>query len=1166
MRLSKIKLAGFKTFVDPTTISFPSNLLGVVGPNGCGKSNIIDAVRWVMGESSAKHLRGDSMADVIFNGSAARKPVGNASIELIFDNSDGTIAGQYAGYNEISIKRVVSRDGTSIYYLNNARCRRKDITGVFLGTGLGPRSYSIIEQGMISRVVDAKPEELRVYLEEAAGVSKFKERRRETENRIRHTRDNLDRLDDLRDEVEKQLKHLQRQAATAKRYQDYKQQERQLTAELLALRIADLEERSGSEDRMLAERENTLQAAIADQRAVEAAIEEARRDHQASSDNFNEVQGRFYRVGAEIARIEQAIQHGRELRQQQEQDRSDISTELTELAGHETRDQQQLEEISQALSSLMPDLEVAEQAAGETQAAYKQAESELEAWRQQWQLFSDNSSETHRVVHVEKTRIEHINQQMRRLSQAQERLQGKRSELSVQDLEDAVNALHGQQSSATEKAKVLNAEHDSLTQQVSELRQRDKALTQQLDEHRSSLQESKGRLASLSALQQAALGEDNESLGQWIESNGLGHSPRLAQTLKVSEGWERAVETVLGPYLEAICVNRVDDVLTDLAQLEKGSIGFVERTDQVAPTLAGSLLEKVESPVPLSPMLATVFTAENMAQAMNQRSQLSGDQSIITRDGVWIGQNWLRVSRDVDPHAGVLGREQEIQGLRDEYGRVFLEQRRLEEEHERVRGDLKRLESVREEKLADLDAARGALSDLNAQLGSRKSEIDHMSRHAGSLETEASEIDEQMEQQRTALRAAQVALQQAEASTQRLDEEKISLEGVRDERMGALERARAVAEADQTKTQDLKIHVESRRSAESSLKESLSRVQTQSARLKTRLSELNEALAQGESPLQDLKSELEKQLALNLEVKEELGSARLKMDEADTLVREREQSRLSKEQKVQEAREGVETVRLAVRELVVRKENLVEQFVATGFHLSSTVEGLVEEANIDEWDEQLTKLQNRINRLGPINLAAIDEFKEQSERKEYLDAQNEDLVRALETLESAIHKIDRETRTRFKETFDQVNDQFKRLFPRLFGGGHAYLDLQGDDLLSAGVTVMAQPPGKRNSTIHLLSGGEKALTAVALVFSIFELNPSPFCMLDEVDAPLDDANVVRFCDIVREMSSRVQFVVITHNKITMELAHQLTGITMNEPGVSRLVAVDIDEAVAMAAM
>ena len=371
-------------------------------------------------------------ADVIFNGSSARKPVGNASIELVFDNSDGTIAGQYAGYNEISIKRVVSRDGTSIYYLNNARCRRKDITAVFLGTGLGPRSYSIIEQGMISRVVEAKPEELRVYLEEAAGISKFKERRRETENRIRHTRDNLDRLDDLREEVEKQLKHLQRQAATAKRYQEYKQQERQLTAELLALRIADLEDRSSSEDRMLAERENALQSAIAEQRAVEASIEEARRDHQASSDNFNEVQGRFYRVGAEIARIEQAIQHGRELRQQQEQDQADISAELTELAGHETRDQQQLEEISQALSSLLPELEAAQQAAGETQAAHKQAEAELEQWRQQWQVFSDNASEAHRVVHVEKTRIEHINEQMRRLSQAQDRLQGKRSELSVQ--------------------------------------------------------------------------------------------------------------------------------------------------------------------------------------------------------------------------------------------------------------------------------------------------------------------------------------------------------------------------------------------------------------------------------------------------------------------------------------------------------------------------------------------------------------------------------------------------------------------------------------------------------------------------------------------------------------------------------------------------------------
>ncbi|MEM7282343.1 MAG: chromosome segregation protein SMC [Pseudomonadota bacterium] len=1166
MRLSKIKLAGFKTFVDPTTISFPSNLLGVVGPNGCGKSNIIDAVRWVMGESSAKHLRGDSMADVIFNGSSARKPVGNASIELVFDNSDGTIAGQYAGYNEISIKRVVSRDGTSVYYLNNARCRRKDITGVFLGTGLGPRSYSIIEQGMISRLVEAKPEELRVYLEEAAGISKFKERRRETENRIRHTRENLDRLDDLRDEVEKQLKHLQRQAATAKRYQEYKQQERQLTAELLALRISDLDDQSGSEDRILAERENGLEAAIAEQRAVEAAIEEARRDHQAASDQFNEIQGRFYRVGAEIARIEQAIQHGRELRQQQEQDQKDIKVELAELEGHEARDQEQLKEISSALSSLLPELSAAQETAAKTHGAYKTAEAALEQWRHQWQVFSDRSSEAHRVVHVEKTRIEHINEQMRRLSHAQDRLQGKRSELSVQDLEQAVQALHGQQSSATEKAKVLNAEHDALTQQVKELRQRDVGLTQRLDQYRSGQQQLKGRLASLMALQQAALGKDSEELSKWIESNGLSHNPRLAQTLKVSEGWERAVETVLGPYLEAICVDRVDAVLTDLAQLDKGSVGFVEKAAHPYPALTGSLLEKVDSPMSLAPMMASVFTADSVAQAMAQRVNLEPGQSIITREGLWLGKNWLRVSRAVDPHSGVLRREQEVQKLKQQYQQMSAEQRRVEEQHQRVRDDLKRLESGREQKLADLDGARGALSDLNAQLGSRKSEIDHMSRHAGSLETEASEIAEQMEQQRTALRAAQVALRQAEAATNDFSEQKTELETERDVRVRELEQTRTAAEADQTKTQDLKIHVESRRSAETSIKESLSRVQTQASRLKTRLQELSELLAQGESPLLDLKTELDAQLALNLEVKEELGGARLKMDEADSLVREREQSRVDKEQKVQEARELVETVRLAVRELKVRKENLMEQFVATGFHLASTIDGLTEEASIEEWDEQLTKLQNRINRLGAINLAAIDEFKEQSERKEYLDAQNEDLVRALETLESAIAKIDRETRTRFKETFDQVNDQFKRLFPRLFGGGHAYLDLQGDDLLSAGVTVMARPPGKRNSTIHLLSGGEKALTAVALVFSIFELNPSPFCMLDEVDAPLDDSNVVRFCDIVREMSSRVQFVVITHNKITMELAHQLTGITMNEPGVSRLVAVDIDEAVEMVAM
>ena len=1165
MRLSKIKLAGFKTFVDPTTISFPSNLLGVVGPNGCGKSNIIDAVRWVMGESSAKHLRGDSMADVIFNGSSARKPVGNASIELFFDNSDGTIAGQYAGYNEISIKRVVSRDGTSVYYLNNTRCRRKDITGVFLGTGLGPRSYSIIEQGMISRIVEAKPEELRVYLEEAAGISKFKERRRETENRIRHTRENLTRLDDLRDEVEKQLKHLQRQAATARRYKEYKQQERQQTAELLALKIKDLDEKTGSEDRMLAERENALQAAIAEQRAVEASIEQARAAHQEASDNFNEIQGRFYRVGAEIARIEQAIQHGRELRQQQQQDEEDITKELSELAGHESRDKQHLEELASTLAKLLPELEQAKEAAATTQARHRQAEAALEAWRQEWQQFSEESSEAHRVVHVEKTRIEHLKEQLVGLSASQDRLLGKRSEFSIQDLEHAVEALHGQHGTAAETAAVLTGEHDSLTEQVHSLRDEDTELTEKLDQYRSGLQQTKGRLASLVALQQAALGH-SDTVTQWIQSSGLSNRPRLAQTIKVKAGWERAVETVLGPYLEAICVDRVDELLGDLIEFDAGSIGFVDGANNPVHVETGTLMDKVRAEVSLAPMMSSVLVADSVQQAMGMRTNLKSGQSVITREGIWIGKNWLRVSRGVDQHAGVLEREQELRELREEFTRQSAENRNLEEEHKRVRENLTRLEAKREAKLQELDAAREALSELRAQLGSRKSEIDHVSRHDDSLETEAGELAQQAGQQQSALVAAETALQNANASMGQFESRRLELEQQRTVLMQESEEARVVAEDDQTKTQDLAIHVESRRSSEASVKESLSRVETQIGRLKSRLDELKQLLSRGETPLDDLKVELENQLAQSVQVKEELGSARLSMDEADTLVREREQSRLDKEQLVQESREGVESVRLIVRELAVRRENLLEQFTQTEFELTRVLEEIVEDASVEVWEEQLEKLQNRIQRLGAINLAAIDEFQEQTERKEYLDAQNEDLVTALETLESAIRKIDKETRTRFKETFDQVNDQFKNLFPKLFGGGHAYLELQGDDLLDAGVTVMAQPPGKRNSTIHLLSGGEKALTAVALVFSIFELNPSPFCMLDEVDAPLDDANVVRFCDIVKEMSKRVQFVVITHNKITMELASQLTGITMSEPGVSRLVAVDIDEAVEMAAM
>ncbi|NNF67642.1 MAG: chromosome segregation protein SMC, partial [Gammaproteobacteria bacterium] len=575
MRLSKIKLAGFKSFVDPTTIDFPGNLTAVIGPNGCGKSNVIDAVRWVMGESSAKTLRGDSLTDVIFNGSTARKPVGSALIELIFDNADGAIGGQYANYTEISIKRVLSRDGTSQYFLNNTRCRRKDITGIFLGTGLGPRSYAIIEQGTISRLIEARPEDLRVYLEEAAGISKYKQRRRETENRIRHTRDNLERLNDLREEVQKQLKHLQRQANVAEKYKTYKEEQRRSSAELLVLRLRELDERAAEERQKLLERETALEAEISAQRAIEAEIEKAREQHAGLSDQANQVQQRFYSTGAEIARLEQQIQHGREMRKRQEQDLEQTSQAISELAQLISRDEVELQDLESTLLALEPDLQRAREAEHGAKAALDRSESAMQSWQENWDNLSEKIGAARQTLEVEQARIEHREGSLSEYSERHEQVQSKREQLSVAALKEQIAGIAREESTKRVLLEGLQSSLASIATEFSSLRTRDAEMSAQLDADRAELQRSLGRLASLEALQQAALGENKESVTQWLAGTPLDATHRLGQMLSVEPGWERAVETVLGDYLEAICVDGMDVVESVLADLPSESLSFV---------------------------------------------------------------------------------------------------------------------------------------------------------------------------------------------------------------------------------------------------------------------------------------------------------------------------------------------------------------------------------------------------------------------------------------------------------------------------------------------------------------------------------------------------------------------------------------------------------------
>ncbi|MGI9273112.1 MAG: chromosome segregation protein SMC [Woeseiaceae bacterium] len=1168
MRLSKIKLAGFKSFVDPTSITFPSSLVGVVGPNGCGKSNVIDAVRWVMGESSASRLRGDSITDVIFNGSSSRKPVGAASVELLFDNSETTLEGQYAKYAEISIRREVSRDGISNYFLNGTRCRRKDITGVFLGTGLGPRSYSIIEQGMISRLIEAKPEEMRVFLEEAAGISKYKERRRETSNRIRHTKENLDRLLDVLEEVEKQIKHLDRQAKTAERYSRHKDDERRTAAELLALRTSDLDDGANAADRTLAERKTQLEAAIAKQRKQESGVESARVRQSESSDAFNEVQGRYYKVGSEIARLEQSIEHAHELRERQTKDLEQARQGAAEIRDHIDKDQTEIEQLELTLNELVPGLEQARQSEGASTESLQQAENALADWQQQWDAYTSKFNEAQQKFSVEQTRSEQIESRIQSFAERRKKLDDAKSDASVEELKASFDDLTAVEMRKRQARDEFERHLADVGEKIRKLREQDQKLTSLVDERRAILLAAQGKYASLEALQKAALGESDGEVQSWLEGAGLENNKRVAQSMDVDDGWERAIETVLGDYLQAVCIDDVASMTESIASLQSGDITFLENSaGQINPAQAiDTLAARVSgAPLALQKLLSGVRVAESLGQALAAREGLDDAESVITADGIWMGKEWLRVSRDKDAKAGILAREHEMRRLKSdsrelqarfESARKLLQdgrtrQNQLEERREAVQGDAASLLSEYSETKAALDSAKYRLDQADARRVA-------IAEEAGELGNDQITAEEQ-------LRESRRQFDQASEVIAELDAQRENLESRREELREDLQRVREQADEDRQTVQNITIQFESRRTSKDSAAQNLSRMRSQLEQFQTREQEISEQLDSSQSPLGNNKELLATQLQSRVEIEQELSAARTLVENVEAELRELDQARMQIDQAVDEQRQSVTEAEMSAREMRVRREGIVDQLVQTGFEYEALLSELDEAASIDSWEEKLEKVRRRIDRLGPINLAAIDEFKEQSERKEYLDAQLEDLNSALSTLEGAIRKIDRETKARFRDTFANVNEGFKRLFPKLFGGGHAYLELTGDDLLSAGVTVMARPPGKRNSTIHLLSGGEKALTAVALVFAIFELNPAPFCLLDEVDAPLDDANVTRFCDIVRSMSDTVQFVFITHNKVTMEMARQLTGVTMQEPGVSRLVSVDLDEAVKMAA-
>ncbi len=1168
MRLKCIKLAGFKSFVDPTTINFPSNLCSVVGPNGCGKSNVIDAVRWVMGESSAKNLRGESMTDVIFNGSGARKPVGQASVELVFDNHDHKLTGEYANFDEVSIKRKVDREAQSTYFLNGTKVRRKDITDIFLGTGLGARSYSIIEQGMVSRLIESKPEELRVYIEEAAGISKYKERRRETENRIKRTRENLERLTDIREELERQLQHLKRQSVAAEKYGELKQEERQTQANLNALRWQNLDAEIRANQETINQLEIQIEAITAEQREIDARVEQHLADNAELTDALGEVQARFYSLGNDIARLEQSIEHHIERVEQLKLDLNE-----TEEGWEQTREEldidlRKITQLGAELKGVEPQLESAKQEEAASAEALAAAESALQHWQQEWDEFNQRAEEPRQTAEVEQSRIQQLESVVERGLTRKQNLEQEQRDLSSAD-DEADASLAGEITAAEAKLGALEQEAKERAAELSEKREALGRCQEELDSARGDLQEAQGKQASLEALQQAALGQDNQKLNDWLQSRGLDNQLRVAEGLRIESGWELAVESVLGDSLQAICVEGMDQVAALLADLPQGRVGFIDVDAGAAAasrhnTLA-SLSDKVGSDWNLQPLLQGIYAAETVSEALQQRAGLAAQESIVTRDGIWLGRNWVQV-KNVSKQDSIVERRGLIADLFRKIKDLKETCEVLTEQKQQLLAAQKQLEAERDRIQQDYASETKALGELKSRRSAQLAKEEELQARKQRVTRELEELSRQLDNEEQHIAEARERLQRALDNMAVDVGGKEKLEAARDEVRSRLNECREKSKQDKDLAHELALKQQSLQSQLQSTRETMDRMASQVQRSKERMESLNVQIDESDEPLETMRAELEERLQARLEVEKELGVAKARVDDNEHKIRELEKQRNEKQESQNTVRETLMQNKLKSEGASVKRETVLEQLKEANFELDKVIAQLPDELNEQECEQLLEKISNRIQRLGPINLAAIDEYQQQSERKVYLDKQNDDLEKALHTLQNAIRKIDKETRTRFKDTFDKINGGLQSLFPRIFGGGHAYLDMTGDDLLDTGIAIMARPPGKRNSTIHLLSGGEKAMTAIALVFSIFHLNPSPFCMLDEVDAPLDDANVGRYANLVKEMSANVQFIFITHNKITMEMANQLLGVTMHEPGVSRIVAVDIDEAAELAAM
>lgn len=1168
MRLSSIKLSGFKSFVDPTNFQVPGQLVGVVGPNGCGKSNIIDAVRWVLGESKASELRGESMQDVIFNGSTHRKSAGRASVELVFDNSAGKAAGQWGQYAEIAVKRTLTRDGTSTYYINGQPVRRRDIQDIFLGTGLGPRAYAIIGQGMIARIIESRPEELRVFLEEAAGVSKYKERRRETENRLSDTRENLLRVEDILRELNANLEKLEAQAAVANRFRQLQADQEEKQKLLWLMRKNEAKAEQVKFFREMEEAQTSLEAQTARLRNVEVDLEHLRQAHFAAGDRLHTAQGALYQINSEIGSLEAQIKFVVESRTRLQNQIVTLTAQRDGWLAQEQEHREGQEEAEMQLEELaaraegaqiavevhherLPELEAAWRAGQERQAASRARAMQVQ---QRIELASAHGRNAAGILG--------------NLAARRERLQQERNGLNLPDsatLDNLRLQLEEQQQSLEEQTMLL--EEATGRQEAVELERKEAHAQVQVESAANAQLEA--RLNALRQMQERV--QTQGKVQPWLEKHELAGLPRLWQKLDVEAGWEAALEAVLRERSGALEVSNIDwakAFVLDapparLALYAPQAGGHAAPPDGLKPF--SSLLRVNDAGVRgvLEDWLHGVYVAGDAAQAFAERARLPQGAAFVTREGHMVTRSSVRFHAPDAEQDGMLARQHEIENI----GKQLKAQALLADE---ARARAVRADAAVTDLARRLQDARGRVATLQREAHAlqievlKQSEIEaRFNQRSGQIAADLSEIAAQEAEQRQAQAESEQEFEQLDLELAELQEAHENGQTAFLEQEQALGRAREHLRELERSAQEAQFAERAQRSRIDELRRTMATAATQAEQVGASLAQARlelEALESGTAHegLQELLDRRTKQEVA-------LSDARHELDQVAQQLRAAEESRMQSERSLQPQRDRITEMQLKEQAARLNQEQFAEALAATGADEAALSEKLDPELKPQYLQGEVTRLTNAINGLGAVNLAAVDELAQATERKRFLDSQNADLNEAITTLEDAIGRIDRETRDLLQDTFDRVNGHFSELFPILFGGGNARLVMTGDEILDAGVQVMAQPPGKKNATIHLLSGGEKALTATALVFSMFRLNPAPFCLLDEVDAPLDDANTERFCRMVKRMSDHTQFLFISHNKIAMEMASQLIGVTMQEQGVSRIVAVDMESAADLAA-